>query len=92
MASIPNTVIEQGASRAARHVGAHEKAFQHDPASALGHRITPAEREQMIAEAAYFRAEQRGYAPAGEADDWLEAERAIDRARTANGEAEEKQA
>lgn len=31
-------------------------------------------REQMIAEAAYFRAEQRGFAPGNEMSDWLEAE------------------
>jgi len=31
-------------------------------------------REQMIAEAAYFRAEQRGFTPGNEMSDWLEAE------------------
>ena len=31
-------------------------------------------REQMIAEAAYFRAEQRGFVPGNEMSDWLEAE------------------
>jgi hypothetical protein len=31
-------------------------------------------REQMIAEAAYFRAEQRGFAPGNEMADWLQAE------------------
>lgn len=31
-------------------------------------------REQMIAEAAYFRAEQRGFAPGNEMSDWLQAE------------------
>lgn len=31
-------------------------------------------REQMIAEAAYFRAERRGFAPGNEMSDWLEAE------------------
>ncbi len=31
-------------------------------------------REQMIAEAAYFRAEQRGFAPGHELGDWLDAE------------------
>lgn len=37
-------------------------------------------REQMIAEAAYFRAEQRGFAPGNEMSDWLEAESDIERA------------
>ena len=31
-------------------------------------------REQMIAEAAYFRAEQRGFVPGNEMSDWLQAE------------------
>ncbi|MVF23058.1 DUF2934 domain-containing protein [Methylocaldum sp. BRCS4] len=30
-----------------------------------------------IAEAAYFKAEQRGFAPGGETEDWLEAEQEI---------------
>jgi hypothetical protein len=39
---------------------------------------TPAEREEMIAVAAYFLAEQRGFAPGSDDDDWLEAEQRID--------------
>jgi hypothetical protein len=35
-------------------------------------------REQRIAEAAYWRAERRGFEPGHELDDWLEAEREID--------------
>lgn len=31
-------------------------------------------REQMIAEAAYYRAEQRGFASGNEMSDWLQAE------------------
>ena len=31
-------------------------------------------REQLIAVAAYFRAEQRGFAPGNEISDWLDAE------------------
>lgn len=36
----------------------------------------PSENElrQMISEAAYYRAEKRGFAPGLEADDWCEAE------------------
>ena len=36
------------------------------------------EREHMISEAAYFRAEQRGFADGNELDDWLRAEAEID--------------
>lgn len=35
-------------------------------------------REARIAEAAYWRAERRGFVPGHELDDWLEAERSID--------------
>ena len=35
---------------------------------------TRAEREQMIAEAAYYRAQNREFAPGHELEDWLEAE------------------
>ena len=37
------------------------------------------ERARRIAEAAYFRAQARGFAPGRELDDWLEAEAEIDR-------------
>jgi Protein of unknown function (DUF2934) len=39
-----------------------------------GHR-----RQAMIAEAAYYRAERRHFDPGHELDDWLEAERAVER-------------
>ena len=32
------------------------------------------ERERLVAQAAYFRAEKRGFAPGGELQDWVEAE------------------
>jgi Protein of unknown function (DUF2934) len=35
------------------------------------------QREQMIAEAAYYRAEKRGFAPGRELDDWIAAETEI---------------
>ena len=36
-------------------------------------------REQMIAEAAYFRAAERGFIPGNEMSDWLQAEADIER-------------
>jgi hypothetical protein len=36
------------------------------------------DRYRMIAEAAYYRAEQRGFAPGSELDDWLAAEIEVD--------------
>lgn len=35
-------------------------------------------REQLIAEAAYFRAEQRGFVPGNELSDWLDAEAEVE--------------
>jgi hypothetical protein len=40
----------------------------------------PDERRAMIAEAAYYRAERRGFERGYELDDWLQAERDIERA------------
>ena len=41
--------------------------------------IEPAERQGMIAEAAYLRAERRGFDPGHEVEDWLAAEKDIER-------------
>ena len=41
--------------------------------------LTAEERYRMIAEAAYFRAEKRGFLGGNVAEDWLEAEAEIDR-------------
>lgn len=46
------------------------------PDSVSGNNIP---REQLIAEAAYFRAEQRGFAPGNEISDWLDAEADVER-------------
>ena len=37
-------------------------------------KIDADERYKRVAQAAYFRAEKRGFAPGGELQDWLEAE------------------
>jgi hypothetical protein len=39
--------------------------------------LDPEERQRMIAEAAYYKAEQRAFAPGMETEDWLEAEREV---------------
>lgn len=40
--------------------------------------ITSEERWKMVAIAAYHKAEQRGFAPGGESQDWTEAEKEVD--------------
>ena len=40
-------------------------------------KIEPMMSQEMIAVAAYYRAEKRGFFPGGEVEDWLEAEKDI---------------
>ena len=40
--------------------------------------ITPEERHRMVAEAAYYRAEQHGFNPDRHMEDWLAAEAEVD--------------
>jgi hypothetical protein len=47
---------------------------EHAPEGAVG----DTERGRMIAEAAYYRAQKRGFAPGADLEDWLAAEREID--------------
>lgn len=61
------------AQRAAR---ARSKSHPVAPTNVLP--LTPEQRYQMIAEAAYFRAEKRGFALGDTLQDWLEAEAEID--------------
>ncbi|MDD3610527.1 MAG: DUF2934 domain-containing protein [Halothiobacillaceae bacterium] len=59
-------------SSAARNVAPESVAEKHSP-------VTAEERYRMIAEAAYFRAEKRGFLGGNVAEDWLQAEAEIDR-------------
>ena len=58
------------------------KPKNYAPALAAGVQSAPPdgteERRRRIAEAAYFRAQGRGFAPGADLDDWLAAEREID--------------
>lgn len=51
------------------------------PLVLVPHRLTAAERHRRICDLAYRRAELRRFAPGGEIDDWLEAEREVDAGR-----------
>lgn len=42
-------------------------------------------RHSLISQAAYFRAEARGFAPDGDLEDWLDAEAEIDERLAAHG-------
>ena len=41
--------------------------------------LNETERQKLIAQAAYFRAEKRGFAPGCELQDWIEAEAEVQR-------------
>ena len=42
---------------------------------------TPAQRQQMVAQAAYYRALKRNFEPGHELEDWLEAEAELEEQR-----------
>jgi hypothetical protein len=44
----------------------------------IAHFVDPEQRSALIAEAAYFLAEKRGFEPGHEAEDWLRAEAEVD--------------
>jgi Protein of unknown function (DUF2934) len=69
------------ASEQAEPAGAPLKGHLVRPLSLVPHRLTPAERYRRICELAYRKAEQRGFAPGGEVEDWLDAEREVDAGR-----------
>ncbi len=47
-------------------------------APTFGQFVGPEQRASLIAEAAFFRAETRGFAPGNEVEDWLAAESEVD--------------
>jgi hypothetical protein len=50
------------------------------PAKPAAKAVTPAERQAMIAEAAYFIAQKRGFGGGKESSDWIQAEQQVDAA------------
>jgi hypothetical protein len=56
-----------------------ERALRAAPAADQTLQVSAPERAQMIATAAYYRAQERGFVPGFELRDWLEAEAAVDR-------------
>jgi hypothetical protein len=48
------------------------------PAKAAVATLSSADRLEMIRQAAYYRAERRGFAPGRDAEDWLAAEAEVD--------------
>jgi hypothetical protein len=78
------TIKKRAPRKAAATRDAPAKAAK---ASAPGGFVGPGARTALIAKAAYFRAEKRGFAPGHEAEDWLAAETEVD-ARLLHGTAD----
>jgi hypothetical protein len=76
MADIISTNVSKSSSTGSAsraHQGRKPVATAFHPAAIAGE-----DRYRLIAEAAYYRAEQRGFAPGAELDDWLAAEVEVD--------------
>jgi hypothetical protein len=61
-------------TRRSAHASLNGQSACHAPAGS----DRPSSREALIATAAYYRAEKRGFLPGHEQEDWLAAERDID--------------
>jgi hypothetical protein len=66
-----------GATVARKTITKAKKPAQLEPTP--GKTVTPEERWRMVAEAAYLRAESRGFSGGNPTDDWLAAEEEIDK-------------
>jgi len=61
-----------------------KKVARNNTQGALRTKISAEERQAMIREAAYLRAERRGFGGGSEVSDWLAAEREVDELLRAN--------
>jgi hypothetical protein len=57
---------------------AAKEAVQIKPAAKVGKAVSPAERQRMIAEAAYYIAQKRGFSAGQDVQDWTAAEKKVD--------------
>ncbi|MHB9103168.1 MAG: DUF2934 domain-containing protein [Sulfuricella sp.] len=76
------TVKSKSEGKKAPSASAPKSAKKSQPGPSVSEQkrsVTPEQRYQMIAEAAYFRAEKRGFVGGDPALDWLEAAAEIDR-------------
>lgn len=66
-------------SRSGKSKQASEKQPASKKRSSSANSVAPEQREQIIAETAYFIAEARGFNGECQLDDWLQAEAMVDR-------------
>jgi len=80
---MPATGVHQpgsGRPQAAKHPRAPPRVEPSKAVEGKPPAITSGVRRAMTAEAAYYRAERRGFEPGHEIDDWIAAEAEIERA------------
>ena len=85
--SAPPTVNTSFQSNTLDASGAESENTDIPKATFVGEQLVYQDRGARIAEAAYFRAQQRGFTPGYELEDWLIAERDVD-ALMADGSAQ----
>jgi len=66
-------------ARAAPHAPRNETQGVGKAGGSLRADLSPEEVYRLIQETAYFKAKQRGFAPGGEVQDWIEAEAEVRR-------------
>jgi hypothetical protein len=72
-----STRARHSESRKQRVVRESSSPAESAPSAPSATSVADAAREKMISEAAYYRAQKRGFGPGRELDDWLEAEAEI---------------
>lgn len=82
--TVPPAPTEASATSAPAKRPMKPKATRPAATTASRAQVTEDTRRAMIAEAAYLRAERRGFAPGGEHEDWMAAEREVDALLNAN--------
>jgi hypothetical protein len=75
---IPTVEATESAPASSRRATRRAKPKTKGNPGAAVEQVTEEARRAMIAKAAYFHAERRGFAPGGEAQDWLRAEAEVD--------------
>jgi len=76
-AQAPAKTPAKKSTKSAKTAPRRARKAQTDP-PARNSAVSGDQRRAMIAEAAYFHAEQRGFMPGGEVQDWLVAEAEVD--------------
>ncbi len=69
---------DQAAAKAPARRASRSKPKTKTPSDPPSPAMSEQARRTMIAEAAYYHAERRGFAPGGEEHDWLRAEAEVD--------------